>query len=209
MSAVHCTELWGNHINTFAAGNFAKAWLTHLSQVGGERRCDATHRERRIRVNLVLGCNAEAGVAVSSSPGQVDGCLQLVVYLLVDGAAKLSAIISENEESERLRFLNWAHVDAAFFCAWSFPWRGKRKKKKKTGCVIGEMLFCMSAFTNVKPTLHSAWPQPTTLAADWGKQALVRGHSRNCTNRPLSPRLTLAHSSSVRLPNTHSTSLAI
>lgn len=78
----------------------------HISQMLGRRdRCrDATHGERRIRVNLVLGRDAKAGVAVSGSPGQVHGRLQLVVYLLVDGTAKLSAVISEEGESERRRF---------------------------------------------------------------------------------------------------------
>lgn len=54
-----------------------------------------THREGCIRINLILGSDAEAGVTVSSSPRQVDGRLQLVIHLLVDGATKLSAVISE------------------------------------------------------------------------------------------------------------------
>lgn len=57
----------------------------------------ATHREGCIRINLILGSDAKAGVAVSSSPGQVDSRLQLVIHLLVDGTAKLSAIISEEK----------------------------------------------------------------------------------------------------------------
>lgn len=54
-----------------------------------------THREGCIRINLILGSDAEAGVTVSGGPRQVDRRLQLVIHLLVDGAAKLSAIISE------------------------------------------------------------------------------------------------------------------
>lgn len=54
-----------------------------------------THREGCIRINLILGSDAKTGVAVSGSPRQVDGCLQLVIHLLVDGTTKLSAIISE------------------------------------------------------------------------------------------------------------------
>lgn len=67
-----------------------------------ERRRDTTHRERCIRVNLVLGCDAKAGVAVSGSPGQVDSRLKLVVYFLVDGTAKLSTVITGEGESVRL-----------------------------------------------------------------------------------------------------------
>lgn len=54
-----------------------------------------THREGSIRIDLILGTDAKAGVAVSSCPGQIDSCLQLIVHLLVDGPAKLSAVISE------------------------------------------------------------------------------------------------------------------
>lgn len=61
-------------------------------------RLHTTHREGCISVNLILGSDAKAGVAVSSSPCQVDGCLQLVVHLLVDRTTKLSAIISENKQ---------------------------------------------------------------------------------------------------------------
>lgn len=72
-----------------------------MSDVAGRvRRSDATHGERRIRVDLVLGCDAEAGVAVSGSPGQIDGRLQLVVYFLVDGTAKLSTVISDEGRRE-------------------------------------------------------------------------------------------------------------
>ena len=64
-------------------------------------RLHATHREGCIRINLILGSDAKAGVAVSCSPGQVDGRLQLVVHLLVDGTTKLSAIVSKGKISDR------------------------------------------------------------------------------------------------------------
>lgn len=54
-----------------------------------------THRKGRIRIDLILGSDAEAGVTVSGSPRQVDGRLELLIHLLVDGATKLSAVISE------------------------------------------------------------------------------------------------------------------
>lgn len=54
----------------------------------------ASYREGCVGIDLVLGCDAKASVAVASGPGQVDCCLQLVVHLLVDGPAKLCAIIS-------------------------------------------------------------------------------------------------------------------
>lgn len=60
-------------------------------------RLHTTHREGCIRINLILGSDAKAGVAVSGSPGQVDCCLQLVIHLLVDGTTKLSAIIPEEK----------------------------------------------------------------------------------------------------------------
>lgn len=60
-----------------------------------------THSEGGIIVNLVLGSDAKAGVAVSSSPGQVHSRLQLVIHLLVDGATELSAIISERRTQTR------------------------------------------------------------------------------------------------------------
>ena len=59
-----------------------------------------THREGCIRINLVLGSDAKASVAVSGSPGQIDGCLQLVIHLLVDGTTKLSAVISEDKTAD-------------------------------------------------------------------------------------------------------------
>lgn len=57
--------------------------------------CVKTYREGRIGINLILGGDAKAGVAVSSGPRQVDRCLQLVVNLLVDGAAELGTVVSE------------------------------------------------------------------------------------------------------------------
>jgi len=61
-----------------------------------------THGEGRLGVDLVLGGDAEAGVAVAGGPGQVHGRLQLLVHLLVDGAAELGAVVS-GEETEKLQ----------------------------------------------------------------------------------------------------------
>lgn len=61
------------------------------------RRRVKTYGEGRIGINLILGGDPEAGVAVSSGPRQVDGRLQLLVHLLVDGAAELGAIVSESK----------------------------------------------------------------------------------------------------------------
>ena len=60
-----------------------------------------SYRDGRVLVQLVLGGDAEAGVAVPGSPGQVDGRLQLTVDLLVDGAAELGAVVPEGEERKR------------------------------------------------------------------------------------------------------------
>lgn len=57
-----------------------------------------TYREGRIRINLILGGDAKAGVAVSSGPRQVHSRLQLLVDLLVDGAAELGTVISEGKQ---------------------------------------------------------------------------------------------------------------
>lgn len=82
-----------------------------------------TYREGRVRINLILGGDAEAGVAVSSGPRQVHSRLQLVVDLLVDGAAKLGAVVAEGKtrhfQSERYRNvhlslrLSWVHQGQA------------------------------------------------------------------------------------------------
>lgn len=56
-----------------------------------------THRERCIRIDLILGSDSKASVAVSSSPGEVYSRLKLVIHLLVDGTTKFSAIISEGK----------------------------------------------------------------------------------------------------------------
>lgn len=54
----------------------------------------ASYRQRSVLIQLVLGSDAEASVVAASGPGQGDGCLQLVVHLLVDGAAELSPIVT-------------------------------------------------------------------------------------------------------------------
>lgn len=57
------------------------------------------HRQRGIFVQLVFGSNAETSVVAASCPGQGNRRLQLVIYLLVDGAAKLSPVITEREQT--------------------------------------------------------------------------------------------------------------
>lgn len=71
------------------SGGFQRGWFRFLHV--------KTYREGCVGINLVLGGDAEAGVAVSSSPRQVDSCLQLLVDLLVDGASELGAVVPERE----------------------------------------------------------------------------------------------------------------
>lgn len=54
----------------------------------------SAYRQRRILIQLVFGSDAKAGVVAAGGPGQSDGCLQLVVHLLVDGAAELRPVIT-------------------------------------------------------------------------------------------------------------------
>lgn len=68
-----------------------------MTAVSMAPRRGKTYREGRIRINLILGGDAKAGVAVSSGPRQVHSRLQLVVDLLVDGTAKLGAVVSEGK----------------------------------------------------------------------------------------------------------------
>ena len=58
-----------------------------------------THREAGVGVNLILGCYSEASVTVSCCPGEIDGRLQLLVHLLVNGATKLCPVVSANKHS--------------------------------------------------------------------------------------------------------------
>ncbi len=60
----------------------------------------STYRQRGVFVQLVFGSDAEASVVTAGGPGQSDRCLQLVVHLLVDGAAELGPIITEREKKE-------------------------------------------------------------------------------------------------------------
>ncbi len=61
---------------------------------GGDAR--STYREGRVGIDLILGRDAKAGVAVAGGPGQVDPRLQLIVHFLVDGATELCSIIPVN-----------------------------------------------------------------------------------------------------------------
>lgn len=53
-----------------------------------------SYRQRGVLIQLVLGSDAEAGVVAASGPGQGHGGLQLVVHLLVDGAAELGPVVT-------------------------------------------------------------------------------------------------------------------
>ena len=79
----------------------------HDQSIGKDCRSDeanqTTHREGCVGINLVLGGDAEAGVAVPGGPSQVDGRLQLTVDLLVDGATELGAVVPEGGEEETKR----------------------------------------------------------------------------------------------------------
>lgn len=74
--------------------------------------------------------------------------------------------------TERKILTNLTATLTIFPCGWHFPVKGMKKVS-----VFGKQALsyfawaCMSAVTNVKPTLHSVWPQLTTLAADWKGQA--------------------------------------
>lgn len=59
-----------------------------------------THRQRGVFIQLVFGGDAKASVVTAGGPGQSDRCLQLVVHLLVDGAAKLGPIVTEREKTQ-------------------------------------------------------------------------------------------------------------
>lgn len=61
----------------------------------------ASYRQRGILIQLVLGSDAEAGVVAASGPGQGDGCLQLVVHLLVNGAAELGPVVTGTTQDGR------------------------------------------------------------------------------------------------------------
>lgn len=59
----------------------------------------STHRQRGVFVQLVFGRDAKASVVTAGGPGQSDRRLQLVVHLLVDGAAELGAVVTEREKT--------------------------------------------------------------------------------------------------------------
>lgn len=64
-----------------------------------QRHC-LTYRQRRVFIQLVFGGDAKAGVVAAGGPGQSDGRLQLIVHLLVDGAAELGPVVSEHTRGD-------------------------------------------------------------------------------------------------------------
>lgn len=63
-----------------------------------------TYRQRSVFVQLVFGGDAEASVVAPGGPGQSNRCLQLVVHLLIDGAAKLGPIVTKRAETRIQRY---------------------------------------------------------------------------------------------------------
>lgn len=55
----------------------------------------SSYRQGCILIQLVFGSNSKACVVAAGCPGQLDRRLQVAVHLLVNGATKLSAIITE------------------------------------------------------------------------------------------------------------------
>lgn len=49
-----------------------------------QRQSHNTYREGSVGIDLILGTDAEACVAVASSPGQIHGCLQVIIHLLIN-----------------------------------------------------------------------------------------------------------------------------
>lgn len=58
-----------------------------------------THGDGRIFIQLVFSGDAEASVVAAGGPGQSHRRLQLLVHLLVDGAAELRAVVAEGRRS--------------------------------------------------------------------------------------------------------------
>lgn len=58
-----------------------------------------THREAGFRVDLILGCYSKASVTVSCCPGEINGGLQLLIHLLINGATKLRPVVPANKHS--------------------------------------------------------------------------------------------------------------
>lgn len=61
-----------------------------------------THRQGSVLIQLVFGSDAEACVVAASRPGQVDGCFQVAVHLLVDGATELCTVVTERTKHHGL-----------------------------------------------------------------------------------------------------------
>lgn len=69
---------------------------TKMLCIATQQQSHKTYREGSVGVDLILGSDAEASVAVAGGPGQIYGRLQVIVHLLINGPTELCAIIPEN-----------------------------------------------------------------------------------------------------------------
>lgn len=53
------------------------------------------YRQGGVLIQLVFGTDSKTCVIAASCPGQLDCRLQVAVHLLIDGATKLCAVITE------------------------------------------------------------------------------------------------------------------
>ena len=84
-----------------------------------------TYADGGILIQLVFGSDTEACAVAAGGPGQVDPCLQLVAHLLVDGASKLSTIVTVNKirnfsfkEVLDVLLLSCSKIFIHFFCLY-------------------------------------------------------------------------------------------
>lgn len=56
------------------------------------------YRQGGVLIQLVFGTDSKTCIIAASCPGQLDRRLQVAVHLLIDGAAKLCAVITEIRE---------------------------------------------------------------------------------------------------------------
>lgn len=71
-----------------------------------------TYRERRVFVQLVFSGDAEASVVAAGGPGQSHRRLQLVVHLMVDGAAELCPVVTARKAFIRTGSFGRAEADS-------------------------------------------------------------------------------------------------
>lgn len=64
--------------------------------------CCPTYTDGSFLVQLIFSCNTEASAVAASGPGQVDGSLQFVAHLLVDGASKLCSVITLKKKENKV-----------------------------------------------------------------------------------------------------------